>query len=226
MRRGRKPLDPEVQAERRRESRLRYESHVPLDTSKSAVKLHVCACSVTGRPSATLALRSLRRTGAKRDEQQQNIEKDKLAATATNQPQRNAVPRQKGTMKSSKPSKQKGTTKFSEPSKEKGTMKSSKPSKTPQCVPHVDRKQITVLSGRQEDADSDSGDDWIDEHHDFNRAKWDFKHPPKEVFLPCGLPGCSEDACPGCACVCSATNVWIKHWGGHYQSPPRGSIFG
>jgi hypothetical protein len=26
MRRGRKPLDPEVQAERRRESRLRYES--------------------------------------------------------------------------------------------------------------------------------------------------------------------------------------------------------
>ncbi|KAJ6549704.1 hypothetical protein B0H19DRAFT_1073627 [Mycena capillaripes] len=233
MRRGRKPLDPEVQAERRRESRLRYESQ-HLEERREAARLRMRRHREVISNSGYKIIESYRRQARQSAAKYRERHPDKLAAVATNQPQRNAASQQKGTMKSSKPSKQKGTTKSSEPSKESIIMKSSKASKTHQRVSHVARKQRTVHSdgqagqpcGNDGSDDSDSGDDWIDEHRDFNQAKWDFKNPPQEVFLPCGLPGCPEDACPGCACVCSATNVWIKHWGGHNRSPPRGSIFG
>ncbi|KAF7314619.1 CxC2 domain-containing protein [Mycena kentingensis (nom. inval.)] len=66
-------------------------------------------------------------------------------------------------------------------------------------------------------------DNWVNEHRDFNRIKWD----PKQGIIegPCGLPGCPEESCPGCACICRGTDVWRKHWGGHHVRVQRGCIF-
>ncbi|KAJ7051195.1 hypothetical protein C8F01DRAFT_1091767 [Mycena amicta] len=76
--------------------------------------------------------------------------------------------------------------------------------------------------------DESSADDemteWVDEHWAFSRLKWDYSKRPA-VDGPCPFAGCSEESCPGCACVCKATNIWIKHWGGHHCTPPHGCLF-
>nr|GAT48533.1 predicted protein [Mycena chlorophos] len=102
------------------------------------------------------------------------------------------------------------------------------------------RRNTSTSSSQSDQDESDSNDDapkeqsgselesddekWIDEHADFHRIRWNFSEHPEEG--PCAFSGCSESSCPGCACICTATNVWVRHWGGHHRRPPRGSIFG
>nr|GAT58313.1 predicted protein [Mycena chlorophos] len=78
--------------------------------------------------------------------------------------------------------------------------------------------------GEGTDADESRTWEWVDKHADFHRIRWNFQDHPVEG--PCSFSRCKEASCPGCACICRGTVVWIEHWGGHHRKPPRGCIFG
>ncbi|KAJ7609639.1 hypothetical protein FB45DRAFT_1038737 [Roridomyces roridus] len=73
------------------------------------------------------------------------------------------------------------------------------------------------LSGRSLsaiDADSDSENDAQDENN------FDISPVASPAFIrpahPLRCPHCFWEDCIGCACMCSASNVWITHEGGHF----------
>ncbi|KAK7007337.1 hypothetical protein R3P38DRAFT_2792669 [Favolaschia claudopus] len=198
MRRGRPPLEPEVQLQHRRESLQRY-------AAKNGVKL---------REAARLRMR--RKREAIRTQADYNAErKYKLKASEASQRYRDRKERRETGEMLAKHAAKRRTSKLAGKKTIKKTSSAShiKP-RAPVVKTLLSRAPKTpqTLSAIDAGADFDSSDSENEQESDKIHSSVPSAFPERtrgNTVPTCGE--CGLEGCPGCFCMCPVSTVWVKH---------------